>query len=98
MKNKICKKCVSDISIKSLVLDVNGICQFCKIHDEMEKEYPMDENSFNKLIKISEKIKITGRNKKYDCVVGVSGGKDSSYLLYIVKKKTKFTAISCTLR
>ena len=53
----------------------------------MEKEYPMDENSFNKLIKISEKIKITGRNKKYDCVVGVSGGKDSSYLLYIVKKK-----------
>ena len=52
----------------------------------MEKEYPMDENSFNRLIKISEKIKIAGRNKKYDCIVGVSGGKDSSYLLYIVKK------------
>ncbi len=87
MESKICKKCVSDISIKSLILDLNGICQFCKIHDEMEKEYPMDENSFNRLIEISEKIKITGRNKKYDCIVGVSGGKDSSYLLYIVKKK-----------
>ena len=87
MEYKICKKCVSDTSIKSLVLDLNGICQFCKIHDEMEKEYPLDDGSFKRLIKISNKIKIAGKNKKYDCIVGVSGGKDSSYLLYIVKKK-----------
>ena len=87
MEYKICKKCVSDTSIKSLVLDLNGICQFCKIHDEMEKEYPLDDGSFKRLIKISNKIKIAGKDKKYDCIVGVSGGKDSSYLLYIVKKK-----------
>ncbi len=82
----ICKRCVSDSSIQSLTLDKFGICQFCKIHDEMEKEYPLNSESLNELKKISEKIKLEGKNKKYNCVVGVSGGKDSSYLLYLVKK------------
>ena len=85
--NKICKKCVCDGSISSLKLDKNGICQFCKIHDEMEKEYPLNEKSFSNLLEICKKIKIDGINKKYDCIVGVSGGKDSSYLLYLVKEK-----------
>ena len=85
--NKICKKCVCDDSISSLKLDLNGICQFCKIHDEMEKEYPLNEKSFSNLLEICKKIKIDGINKKYDCIVGVSGGKDSSYLLYLVKEK-----------
>ena len=84
---KICKRCVSNSSISSLSLDAHGICQFCKIHDQMEKEYPLNDSSFSRLLKISEKIKDDGKNKKYNCVVGVSGGKDSSYLLYIVKKK-----------
>ena len=52
----------------------------------MEKEYPLNSESLNELKKISEKIKLEGKNKKYNCVVGVSGGKDSSYLLYLVKK------------
>ncbi len=84
---KICNRCVSNHSIGSLNLDKNGICQFCKIHDEMEKEYPLNNNSFNELLKISELIKRDGKNKRFDCIVGVSGGKDSSYLLYLVKKK-----------
>ena len=49
---KICKLCVSNSSINSLKLDADGICQFCKIHDEMEAEYPLNENSFKELIKI----------------------------------------------
>ena len=46
MKYKICKNCVADSTIKSLYLDEEGICQFCHIHDEMEKEYPLDDKSF----------------------------------------------------
>ncbi len=87
MDYKICKRCVSDSSINSLELDSYGICQYCKIHDEMENEYPLNKNSFHRLIKISDKIKSESKNKEYDCVVGVSGGKDSSYLLYLVKEK-----------
>ena len=87
MTYKICSRCVADSSIPSLSLDVNGICQYCKIHDEMEKEYPLTDQSFDQLIKIAKQIKKDGRGKKYNCVVGVSGGKDSSYLLFLVKKK-----------
>lgn len=91
---KICKRCVANYTIESLNLDNQHICQFCKIHDEMEKEYPLNDNSFNELIKISEQIKKDGNGKKYDCVVGVSGGKDSSYLLYLVKTKLKLRPLA----
>ena len=91
---KICKRCVANHTIESLNLDNQHICQFCKIHDEMEKEYPLNDNSFNELIKISEQIKKDGNGKKYDCVVGVSGGKDSSYLLYLVKTKLKLRPLA----
>ena len=83
---KIYKKCVSDISIQDLKLDENGMCQYCKIHHEMERDYPEDENSLNRLHAIANKIKIEGKNKKYNCIVGISGGRDSSYLLYVIKE------------
>jgi N-acetyl sugar amidotransferase len=60
----------------------------------MEKEYPLNEKSFENLTGISEKIKKDGVGKKYDCVVGVSGGKDSSYLLYFVKKKLNLNPLA----
>ena len=91
---KICKNCVSDDSISSLSIDENQICQFCKIHNEMDKEYPLNKNSFNKLLEIAKKIKKDGEGKKYNCVVGVSGGKDSSYLLYIVKSKLNLNPLA----
>jgi len=91
---KICNRCQANSSINSLNLDINGICQFCKIHDEMEAEYPLNENSFKELLKISDRIKEEGKGKKFDCVVGVSGGKDSSYLLYLVKEKLKLRPLA----
>ena len=81
-----CSRCLSNQTIQSLSLDTNNICQFCKIHDEMEKEYPLNDNSEKKLFEISKKIKKMGSNSKYDCVVGVSGGRDSTFLLYYIKK------------
>ena len=53
----------------------------------MEDEFKLNDKSFDRLLKIAEKIKLEGKGKKYNCIVGVSGGKDSSYLLFIVKKK-----------
>jgi len=53
------------------------------MQDQFEIDYPIDEN---KLINICNKIKYDGRNKKYDCVAGTSGGADSTYALYIAKK------------
>lgn len=71
-----------DDTVQGITFDENGECTFCKIHDELEKKYELNENSKNKLSTIIEKIKSEGKNKKYDCIVGVSGGRDSSYTLY----------------
>ncbi len=85
---------MSDISINFLKLDKHGICRYCKIHDEMEKEYSFSTNSYDKLLTIAKKIKDDGKDKRYDCIVGVSGGKDSSYLLYLIKKKLKLRPLA----
>ncbi len=81
--NIVCSRCVIDDTIKEMVFDDKGECTFCKIHDELEFKYPIINNSINKiLIEEIEKIKSDGKGKKYDCILGVSGGRDSTYTLY----------------
>lgn len=84
--NRICTRCVADETIPGISFDLNGVCNFCQIHDEMEQEYPQGQLAQKKLKAIVKEIKQAGRGKKYDCVVGVSGGRDSTYLLYLAVK------------
>jgi len=79
---RICSKCIMDETISDITFDKNGICSYCYIHDELNKAFPQN----NSHLKIIEKIKKTGKNKKYDCVVGISGGRDSTYILYLLKQ------------
>lgn len=79
---RVCSRCLYDSTIPSIVFDANGVCQFCKIHDEMEKRYPLGEAGEKRLADLVARIKKSGRGKPYDCVVGVSGGVDSTYTLY----------------
>lgn len=76
---KICSKCVLDQTVPELIFDQKGICNYCKLHDVLEQEYPSGEKGLKKIV---QKIKKSKRGKKYDCLVGVSGGTDSSYTLY----------------
>ncbi len=78
---QVCTRCVMDDTVQGITFDDNGVCTFCHIHDEMEAKYPLDVNVDLRLQDIVNKIKKNGRNKKYDCIVGLSGGKDSSYTL-----------------
>jgi N-acetyl sugar amidotransferase len=83
---KICKRCVMDTSDIDIVFDDKGNCNHCnnyfeRISDRVHK----GEESRKKMAQIVKKIKHNGRNKKYDCVIGVSGGIDSSYVAYIAK-------------
>lgn len=77
-----CTRCILDTTIPKIRFDGDGICNYCKLHDELEKEYPRGEQGLQELRRVVEKIRITGKNKEYDCVVGVSGGRDSTYVLY----------------
>lgn len=83
---QICKRCIYDETIPGARFDQDGVCIYCRQFDLMDKEYPTGEEGRKRLMKIADAIKRDGRNKKYDCIVGVSGGCDSSYLLYLTKQ------------
>ncbi|HEY3249940.1 MAG TPA: N-acetyl sugar amidotransferase [Ignavibacteria bacterium] len=78
----ICKRCVLDETVMDIWFDENGICKYCHINDEMEKRHPLGEAGEKHLSELISKIKNDGRNNKYDCIAGVSGGRDSTYTLH----------------
>lgn len=82
MEIRTCTRCLMDSTVKGIVFDSNGECTFCKIHDDIENKYPLNAETPIKLRELVEKIKSDGKNQKYDCIVGVSGGRDSTYTLY----------------
>lgn len=79
---KICTRCIMDDTVQGIEFDQKGECTFCHIHDELEAKFPLNENAKSELQKIVDKIKSEGINKKYDCIIGISGGRDSSFTLY----------------
>lgn len=82
-----CSRCVQDSTVPGIVFDENLVCNFCHLHDKMEKVFPNGVEGETIMADFVEKMKQVGQHKKYDCVVGVSGGRDSCYLLYLVVKK-----------
>lgn len=82
---QICSRCVCDTSNRNILFDENGVCSHCHMHDRLEKKYPVDVSGKTKLNTLIKKIKQHARDKKYGCVVGVSGGMDSIYALYYAK-------------
>ena len=82
----ICTRCISDTTIPGIHFDEKGVCNFCHAHDSLDKKFPQNELGQQKLNQLIDKIKSKGKNKKYDCIVGVSGGTDSTYCLYMAKK------------
>lgn len=86
IKQQQCIRCVQDSTIPGIEFDVHGVCNFCHFHDKLENIFPNGEKGKVIISQFVEKIKHKSRGKKYDCVVGVSGGRDSTYLLYLVVK------------
>ena len=79
---RMCTRCLYATSIPTIQFDVQGVCELCKIHDEMENLYPLDGMGRQILGQVVEKMKRSGKSKDYDCVIGVSGGRDSTYTVY----------------
>ena len=82
MKHKVCTKCLLDTTVKDIWFDTEGICKYCYIYDELNSNFPLNHNLSHRLDEIVRKIKQKGKRAKYDCVVGLSGGRDSTYTLY----------------
>ena len=90
MKEKdyqICTNCIMDTTDPEIYFDENGVCNHClKFENQLKKNWFPNEEGKKKLDAIINQIKIDGKNKKYDCVIGLSGGVDSSYLAFILRK------------
>lgn len=84
--NRVCSRCLMDDTVKGMPFDEIGECSFCRIHDELERKFPFNDETPKKLKLLADKIKKEGKGKEYDCIVGVSGGRDSTYTLYNVVK------------
>lgn len=84
---KVCSRCIYDERVDGIYFDEHGVCNYCHQVDDLKKVYGTGENEGNQQLQdIIQKIKKAGKGKKYDCVVGVSGGTDSSYMLYFAKE------------
>src|SRR5688572_16376571 len=79
---KICSRCIYDTNVPNISFNHDGVCNYCTMIENLKDQYktatPEGEARFMEIV---EKIKEEGKGKPYDCVVGVSGGTDSSYLL-----------------
>lgn len=86
--HKICTRCVMDTTDSKIVFDENGVCDHCNtyLNDILPKWNPegMDDSQLEQL---AERIKKEGQGQDFDCIIGMSGGIDSSYLLYLAKEK-----------
>lgn len=80
---RICKNCIMDTSDKTILFDEQGVCNYCKRAKQLIKEEGYrGEISDKHLQEMICKIKEHQKKREYDCVIGVSGGVDSAYLLY----------------
>ncbi len=79
----ICTRCIFDDKTPGIQFDADGVCEYCKMFDRLLDEYktgtPEGESRMRAIV---DQMKREGKNKKYDCIIGVSGGTDSSYLVH----------------
>lgn len=85
---RICTQCLMDTTDPEIVFDENGVCNHCHDYDRLIRQRVIvGQPGLRYLESMVEKIKQEGRGKPYDCLMGVSGGVDSTYVAYVAKKK-----------
>lgn len=84
LQYRICSRCIMDTTDPDIVFDQAGVCNHCHRYDAIaaKRLIPLTERPA-RLGALVEKIKRDGRGKEYDCVIGVSGGVDSTYVAYL---------------
>lgn len=86
---KECTRCIMNNEIDlCLKFDENGLCNHCRRYDQIisHRLYPANIKK-QKFKEIITKIKLTSKGKKYNCIIGLSGGVDSSFVAYLLKKE-----------
>ena len=84
---QICTRCLMDTSDPQIQFDEKGLCNHCRFYDERIKQNVFTgEDGKKRLSLLVEKVKKNGKGKEYDCILGLSGGNDSTYVAYLAKQ------------
>ena len=87
MTPQICSRCIYDDRTSNISFDEEGVCNYCRQVESLIESFGTgSKKGEDALYEIVEQIRADGKNKKYDCIIGVSGGTDSSYLLMKAKE------------
>lgn len=87
-KYQICKCCVMDTSDEDIIFDDNGVCMRCNEYkNRILPQWNYGEGHKEELNTLLTEIKRKGQGKQYDCILGLSGGLDSSYMFHLAVKE-----------
>ncbi len=87
-KYQICTSCIMDTSDSKITFDARGRCEYCNnYYDNILPNWHPDERGERELQAQVDKIKREGQGRDHDCIIGISGGVDSSYVTYLAKAK-----------
>jgi N-acetyl sugar amidotransferase len=83
---RICTRCVMDTTDPEIRFDEDGVCHHCRRYEQLVRAKVLPgEAGRQALAELAEQIRTEGRDRRYDCVIGVSGGVDSTYVAYLTR-------------
>lgn len=82
-----CVHCIMDTSDPNITFDDHGVCEYCNnFQTTIKPNWHTGKDGQDALAVIATKIKKEGQGKDFDCIIGLSGGLDSSYTAYVAKE------------
>ena len=83
-----------DTTAPGISFNAAGTCNFCDLHDRFEKSFPLGEAGHRTVQRLADDMRKAGRGLRYDCVLGVSGGRDSTYTLWYCVTQLKLRPLA----
>jgi hypothetical protein len=83
----VCRRCIITDDVPGADFDGDGVCFYCHLHDKLDRQNALGQRAEQAFESFVAELKRDGVGKKYDCVMGVSGGTDSSYLAHLLVER-----------
>lgn len=84
---QICTNCIMDTTDPNIVFDSRGFCNYCNNFElTIKPNWRTDEIGMARLESLADQIRLSGKGRDFDCIIGLSGGLDSSYAAYVAKE------------
>jgi N-acetyl sugar amidotransferase len=82
-----CTNCIMDESDSTISFNDDGICVYCNnFYEQIKPNWHTDNRGYDVLMDNATRIRIDGKGRDFDCIIGISGGLDSSYTAYVAKE------------